>query len=212
MNDLEFLPGLAERHPLVKVNSRGLRLSLREKLRLRYSANLVVDVGGTCQTYPSLPSQSGGVTLSASGAIIGNPVDMLHSDTFCNVGLNGILTLGSGSLRVQVQTSDAVASGTFTDPTSGLAQLPTSFLSGGIIVLNSGDSVGGLTGPAVSGQYIQSGFSFFAGFQRPQRYARLNVISGLFGGPLIGIFLSQYKTTGSGGGFTLSPGSGTVSV
>ncbi len=198
------------------------------------SANLIVDLGGTALSYPTLPAGasgtlSGGV-FAASGALVGQSVDMLHANTFTNLMITGLSLNTSGQLRVQVQTSDTDVSGNYTDPTSGLAQLPTYFESGGIIRLNSGGILGGTIQGAInqggglgntagtsgapnSGYAIQSGFTAFAGFQRIGRYARANVVSGdFYVGPLALAFVSQLKTTGSGGGFTLSPTSGIVQV
>lgn len=180
-----------------------------------YSANLVVDLGNTAYIYPSLTFSGGCWVQSGVGALIGNGCDLLYANTFCNLHVVGQGIFGSGQLRVAIQTSDTDVSGSYTDPTSGLAQFPTSFSSGGILTLNSGSLGGGTFGAGVSGQFIQSGFSVAAGFQRPFRYARANVLSGssdFFVGPLSVSFVSQLKTTGSGGGFTYSPTSGTPSV
>lgn len=162
------------------------------------SANLVVDLFNTTQMTPSIVCSSGGNgTYVCSGAIIGNTVDLLYANTFCNLFISTGISQ-SGLLRVGVQTSDATTSGSFTDPTSGLPQLPTSFQSGGLIWFNSG---GGL----VSGAYTA------AGFQRPHRYARCIALSGdFFNGPIQAGFVSQLKTTGSGGGYTWVPQSGTT--
>lgn len=174
------------------------------------SANLVVDLGGTVLSYPSLVTSG---AFPGSGALIGNSVDLLNANTFCNLNVVGQNAGLSGQLRVAVQTSDADTSGLYTDPTSGLAQLPTSFQSGGILILNSGGIFQGTFSSGTSGQFIQSGFNVFAGFQRPQRFARANVISGdFYNGPLALSFVSQLKTTGSGGGFSFAPQSGNVNV
>jgi hypothetical protein len=198
------------------------------------SANLIVDLGGTALSYPTLPAGasgtlSGGV-FTSSGQLTGQSVDMLHANTFTNLLVGGISLNTSGQLLIQVQTSDTDTSGNFTDPTSGLAQLPTYFESGGIVRFNSGGILGGTIQGAIntggglgntagtsgapnSGCAIQSGFQAFAGFQRVGRYARANVLSGgFFVGPVQIAFVSQLKTTGSGGGFTLSPTSGVVNV
>lgn len=182
------------------------------------SANLIVDLGGTAQTYPTIGSAgtSGGV-FAASGGYIGLSVDMINSDTYCNINAIGVPFFTSGQLRVAVQTSDSDVSGTYTDPTSGLPQFPTSFQSGGILILNSGgllggtqsvSSVGANSGQIQSGYAFQSGFSVCAAFQRPQagRFVRANVLSGdFFAGQLAVGVISQNKTTGSGGGFSYSP-------
>lgn len=189
------------------------------------SANLVVDIGNTCQLFLSLPSPaaaadagiaitSGGCISSLSGVLIGDVADLRDSDTFCNVFVAG-KGFGSGPLLIGVQTSDATTSGTFTDPTSGLAQLPTAFVSGGFLVIGSGaatDTFLGTFGSGVSGQVILSGFVAAAAFQRPHRYARLFVGSGFYDGTLMAGFITNLRTTGSGAGFTFNPGSGTVAV
>ena len=181
------------------------------------SANLIVDLGNTAamQLSVGLGGAGSGLVYAASGAVIGQGVDLRNADTFCNLFAAGNGIFGSGQLRIQIQTSDSDVSGNYTDPTSGLAALPTSFSSGGILILNSGALGGGLLGAFTSGQSIQSGFAVAAGFQRPQAgtYVRANVLSGdFFAGTLTVGFISQYRTTGSGGGFTYSPGSGSVNV
>ncbi len=109
------------------------------------SANLVVDVQNTCVFPPSIINVNG----PASGAIVGNPVDLLLCDTYTNVWV--AMGPTSGVVGIQIQTLDfasglvqsgslsaVLASGNFTDPTSGLAQLPTNISSGGILWVNSG--------------------------------------------------------------------------
>ena len=214
------------------------------------SANLVVDIQNTCQYFTSLAGTGvGGVP--ASGAQIGRIVDLKDSNTYTN--LFAVVTAGtSGSIAVQIQTSDAVASGnffsgggvppsgTFTDPTSGLAAFPNNISSGGIWWVNSGlYSVvqgGGLSGTMNVGTFgagidnifngmgpnglplsgswpaMGSGGIAFSAFQRPSRFARLNVLSGAAAVSVIAGFVANLRTTGSGGGFTLSPGSGAVNV
>ena len=182
-----------------------------------FSANLIVDLNGTAQLGASLPgagltSTPSGLLCGLSGTVIGQSVDMIYSDTFCNVVVQGQAVLNSGPLVLQVQCSDTDVSGKYTDPTSGLAQLPTWFSSGGLLILNSGGD-GGLNQTFVSGQSLLSGFHIAAGFQRPQRFARVNFYSGFgtanqYVGTLTAGFISQYRTTSSGGGQTQSPGSG----
>jgi hypothetical protein len=180
------------------------------------SANYVVDLGNTTQQGMSLvdtPLLSGSILCAASGAVIGTGIDMLHSDSYCNVVIGGVSA--SGQVRIQVQTSDTDVSGNYTDPTSGLAQLPGVFASGGLIWINSGGTGGGAFGPFVSGNAIASGFQVATAFQRLGRYVRANMLnetSVQYAGALQVVFLSQLKTTGSGGGFTLAPTSGTVNV
>ena len=178
------------------------------------SANLILDLGNTTQFGVSIvgdPVLSGALVHPCSGAVIGNIVDMLHSDTYCNLVVTGFSA--SGQLRVVVQNSDTATSGALStgDPTSGIAAFPGAFVSGTILWINSGGTGGGVLGAFVSGQAIASGFGAAQAFQRTGRYVRALLLSGDFGaGPLTVAFLSQFKTTGSGGGFTWSPGSGTT--
>ena len=188
-------------------------------------ASLAVDLGKTTQHLLSFPSPavaadggiaitSGGAMSSLSGVLIGDIVDMRDSDTYCNLLVLG-RGFGSGPLLVGVQTSPDTTSGNFTDPTSGLPQFPDPFQSGGWLIIGSGpatDSRLGVFGSGVSGNYILSGFATFAAFQRPDRYARVVIGSGFYDGLLYAGFVSQLRTTGSGGGFTYAPGSGTVNV
>lgn len=216
------------------------------------SANLIVDIGNTAQFNLSLYS----ITGAQSGTQVGLPIDLQNADTFCNVTVaaGGV---ASGPLLFQVQTADGVSgvpwsggglppSGNFTDPTSGLAQLPTWFSSGGILIVNSGfypipgggggsgTQVAGYPmgtfpfgttpvqnaqgGPAVASGNIQefaSGGVAFAAFQRPNRFARINLLSGgtsASGLPVFAGFVSQLRTTGSGGGYSAQPLSGNVNV
>ena len=207
--------------------SRRARLRAnKSNSRVKHSANLVVDLGGTCQAMTTIAVGGGGLgvmsgqigvvsglAMLASGGIVGQSVDMLHSDTFCNLMVAGQLINTSGQLRIAVQTSDTDVSGNYTDPTSGLAQFPTYFQSGGILWLNSGGQGSGVLNVGASGYALQSGFIQFAAFQRPQRFARAVALSGdFYVGPLSVGFVSQLKTTSSGGGFSYSPGSGVVSV
>ena len=179
------------------------------------SANLLVDLGNTTQQGVSIqdtPLLSGSFIAAGSGVIIGQTINMINANTYCNLQLTGVSA--SGRLRVQVQTADNDTSGEFTDPTSGLAQLPTAFSSGGILWINSGLDNGTL-GPVISGHNIASGWAESAAFIRPGTYVRANVLSegtAQYAGALTATFISQLKTTGSGGGFTLSPSSGVVNV
>lgn len=189
------------------------------------SANLLVDLGGTCQLGTTItpPQTQSGVLSPTSGPVIGTSVYLGNANTACNVLVNGIDYVGSGSITIQVQTSDSDVSGNYTDPTSGLAQLPGAFTSGGLLILNSGGllngtlgstiQIGASSGQPVSGQAIQSGFAVATYFQRPQTFARANVLSGgFFVGAVTVTFISQLRTTGSGGGYTLSPSSGSLNV
>ncbi len=179
------------------------------------SASLLVDLFNTCQVGVSIqdsPLLSGSLNCVASGAIIGQTINLANADTYCNLFANGISA--SGLLRLQVQCSDGTTSGSFTDPTSGLAQFPGAFSSGGILWVNSGGD-NGLLGPVISGQSIASGFFVGAGFQRTGTFARVNALlegSAQFAGSLTAGFISNLRTVGSGGGFTYQPTSGSVSV
>lgn len=207
------------------------------------SAFLAGDLGGGVVSYPSLQALSGfgnpgsGSLDFAGASTFGQGVDLNNADTFCNLQIVGCATTNlSGQVRIGVQCADSDVSGQYTDPTSGLAQLPTYFASGGLIWLNSGGILGGTIPGAISqgaggfgapagavfansgspnsGFAMNSGFSVFAGFQRTGRYARAFVVSGDLGyvGPLYAGFVSQLRTTGSGGGMTFSPSSGQVQV
>ena len=173
------------------------------------SANLIVDLNGTAQLGASLISGNGvsGQVCGLSGVYVGQSIDMLNSDTYCNVFIAGNPALSSGNLIVGVQTADADVSGQYTDPTSGLAQLPTVFQSGGVIWINSGSTGGLYQSGGTSGAYFNSGFVVAAAFQRIGRYARMVFNSGFYIGTLQAGFIAQNKTTGSGGGTSMSPAS-----
>ena len=180
------------------------------------SASLLVDLGQTTYQGVSIqdtPLLSGSFVATGSGAFVGQPLDLLHMDTFCNLFACGVTH--SGQLRLAVQTAPDTNSGSFTDPTSGLAALPTSFQSGGILWINSGGLLNGILGAVVSGQNVLSGWFAAAGFQRPHRYARVVALAeatSQYAGSLTAGFISQLRTIGSGGGFTFSPTSGVVNV
>lgn len=180
------------------------------------SASLTVDLGKTCISIPSVSTnQTSGLMVSVSGAIVGNIVDLRDGDTYCNVAIDGWVAT-SGQLRIAVQTSTGTTSGGFTDPTSGipLLDLPTPFQSGGILWINSGGVFNGIFGSGVSGENVASGFQAIAAFQRVGRYARAIVLSGeTFNGILGSVtFITNRRTTGSGGGFSFQPGSGNINV
>ena len=146
--------------------------------------------------------------------MVGDSVDLINADTFCNLFVQG-KGFGSGPLRVGVQTSDSDTSGTYTDPTSGLPQFPTNFVSGGFVIIGSGnttDTFLGIFGSGVSGQIIQSGFAASAAFVRVGRFARVIVGSGFYDGTLTAGFISYLKTTNPTAGFSYLPGSGSVNV
>jgi hypothetical protein len=173
------------------------------------SANLVVDLANTCDYDVSLR------VISGDSTVVGLVVDLLGANTFCNVWAAGN---NSGPLPILIQTSDTTTSGDFTDPTSGLVQMPVNISSGGIFWVNSGLWSSGYSSPAPSvnnAPVFCSGGIQFGAFQRPQRYARLICTSGnasLTAVPFIAGFVSQRKVTGSGGGFSYSPLSGSVNV
>lgn len=179
------------------------------------SANLIVDIGGTAQSQLTIGigGAGSGNIYAASGAVIGMSVNLIAANTYCNLHVAGTPLFASGQLRIAVQVADADTSGSFVDPTSGTTQLPTSFSSGGILILNSGGLGSGTLNVGTSGQNMQSGFSVYAAFLRNGQFARANVLSGdFYAGTLTVSLVSQLKTTGSGGGFSFSPGSGVVSV
>ena len=155
---------------------------------------------------------SGGAMSSLSGIMVGAIVDLVNANTACQLIAMGN-GFGSGPLILAVQCSDNTTSGSFTDPTSGLAQLPGAFSSGGQLIIGSGPGAFvGLFNSGVSGQGILSGWMGASLFQRPQRYARVLVASGFYDGTLVAGFLSNLRTTGSGGGFSASPLSGNTAV
>ncbi len=171
------------------------------------SANLVVDLANTCDYRASVTVGSG------SNLIVGQIVDLLQADTYTNVFVAG--GIGSGAIEVRIQTSDATTSGSFTDPTSGIANFPVNVVSGGIVFANSGLWVSGnysVTAPVVSAPVFCSGGIQFAAFQRPHQYARLIFNSGPFLNAVTAGFIGNKRTTGSGGGFSYSPTSGVVNV
>ncbi len=173
------------------------------------SANLVVDLGATCDYRASLVNAP-----LLSGPAVGEIVDFLGADTYCNLWAT---TAGpsSGQIAILIQTSDGVASGSFTDPTSGLPRFPTFISSGGIFWVNSGLYVSGwssIAAPVNNAPQFCSGGIAFGAFVRPHRYARLVGLSGDVGSTITAGFVSNKRTIGSGGGSTQSPGSGTPSV
>lgn len=178
------------------------------------SAGLIVDLGNCAQMGVSIqgtPVLSGALVAPCSGAVVGQGISMTNADTYCNLFVAGVMS--SGQLRVAVQCANADTSGSYTDPTSGLADLPGAFSSGGVLWLNSGGAGGGALQPFYSGNAVASGFAVAQGFQRTGAFVRAMLLSGDFGcGPLTVGFISNLRTTGSGGGFTFSPGSGVVSV
>lgn len=172
------------------------------------SASYLVDLANTTDYRTSIMVGSG------SNLIVGEIIDLQQCNSYCNVFVAGGVGGGSGAIEIRIQTSPTTASGSFTDPTSGLAQLPVNVVSGGIIFANSGLWASGnysVTAPISGAPMFCSGGLFAGAFQRPDRYARLINNSGPYPGAITAGFISQKKTTGSGGGFTFSPaGSGNV--
>lgn len=148
------------------------------------SANLHVDLGNTALFVPSINTNlsfGSGSLFGLSGGIVGQWVDLSHSDTFCNVyvaagACSGPLSiaiqtapglydipLGNNALSGNIFSGGVPQSGLFTDPTSGLAQLPTWINSGGIMLVNSGlytvPGQMGASGQQVNG-YTQSTLPF----------------------------------------------------
>lgn len=176
-----------------------------------HSAGLILDLAATGDYRVSYMSTSGG------GSAVGEIVDLLHANSYTNIFAAGNAG-ASGSTSYQIQTSDSTASGTFTDPTSGLARIPQFLCSGGVFVANSGLWVSGnqsLSAPVNNAPLFCSGGVQFAAFLRPDlagRYARIVVLSGAYTAAVTAGFISQKKTTGSGGGFSFSPQTGVVNV
>lgn len=158
------------------------------------SASTLIDLGNTAILYPSICPAAGVGATPASGVIVGGIADLRDSNNFTNLVV-GFGPSTSGQFRVLVQTADDTLSGSFTDPTSGLQVMPTGFLSGGVFVINSGNS------------QLSGGFAA-AGFLSPHRYARALVMSGdQFNAPVVAGFFKQAKRTGVGPGWTNSPAS-----
>ena len=159
------------------------------------SASYLVDLKGSADLDLSLTSPAGvsAYLAPASGIIIGGIIDFIHANSFTNL-LVAAGQSNSGTFRLGVQTSDTTNSGDFVAPYSGSAYLPTAFTSG--MVLTFGSTA------------YNSGFIDSAAFQAPARYGRINLLAETtdqWQGALLAGFVRQYKTTGSGGGFTQSP-------
>ena len=165
-------------------------------------ANLVIDIGGSCLFDLSNINTSGSTTPS-SGVLVGRGVDLLNASTLCNAMVS-YGTSQSGFIGVQFQESDTDVSGNYVP--IQVASGTWNWLSGGRLVINS-------SGIGQSGVGIVSGDMAFSAFERRYRYVRSIVESGgLWDAPVNVGFVSQLKVTGSGGGFSYSPGSGTVNV
>ncbi len=217
MNELELIAVGMGTQPWAELSRRQRKRLARFCRTRRFSAGLVIDLGQTCDYRTSLLA-----LVSGQSTNVGVVVDLANADTNCQVWLTN--TYGfSGELPLFIQTSDGTASGGFTDPTSGLpaGSFPIGgfVASGGMFWANSG--IGWVSGnngpnaPADSAPLLASGGIVFTSFQRPHRYARLLLTSGNASiTNFLGAagFLSNKRTTGSGGGFSLQPGSGAVSV
>lgn len=181
-------------------------------------ASLLIDLENTTQQTMSVGLADGVGNVPASGVIVGVIGDFNNTDSNCNMQVLGGPI--SGPFFVKVQTSDQTTSGSFTDPTSGLAVMPSQFLSGGRLCVNSGIGYGSgnLNLPFAVGSgnpIFCSGGTFGASFQRPQagRYVRAIVESGSAVVQHVYVnFVSQLIATGSGGGTSMLPTSGGVSV
>lgn len=135
------------------------------------AAGLTVDLGNTTYFPPSISqANNSGTALSSGNQIVGQWLDLSNTDTFCNVYAS--VGACSGPIGLAIQTAPGPntlppftnafsgsvfsgggpLSGQFTDPTSGLAQLPTWVSSGGILWLNSGlyTTPGGLNASGVN--------------------------------------------------------------
>lgn len=177
--------------------------------------NHIVDLANSCDYHVSLWS------LSGQAVQVGRIVDLLGAHINTNLFVAG--TVQSGPLQLYVQTSDSTTSGSFTDPTSGLptGAFPVQgrIVSGGIFYANSGLYASGYSSPdfnlGTGGGPLTSGGFALASFQRPHRYARVVLQSGNAVGAASIIaagFIGQKVQGVSGGGYTLSPGSGTINV
>ncbi len=173
------------------------------------SASYLVDAANTLDAKASINLGSG------ASFTVGEILDLGYANTFTNVVVAG--GVGSGPIEIRAQTSDATTSGSFTDPTSGLAALPVNCVSGGVWFANSGLWASGVSSPfpAVSGAplFCSGAIQFVGGFQSPHRYVRLINNSGVFPVWFTAGVVKQKKVTGSGtGGWTYSPTSGTINV
>ena len=134
------------------------------------SANYHTDIQNTAGYYASISTTTG------TGPLVGQWVDMSNTDSYCNLyfaagGASGPfyvavqtapglwdVPFGGNSFSGSIFSGGSPASGSFTDPTSGLAQLPTNLNSGGIWIVNSGvyttPGGGGASGQLVNGAPI----------------------------------------------------------
>lgn len=169
---------------------------------------------GTALAGVSLPGAAvispSGQLCGLSGMIVGDVVDLKDGNTNCNIFILAKAAAPlSGAALISVQTSPDTTSGNFTDPTSGYAvgDLPSWISSGGIFRV-------GASGYPDSAANVASGAIAFGHFVRPHRYARLTHAPGTstFVGAVTAGFITNKRTIGSGGGFSFSPSSGSVSV
>lgn len=145
--------------------------------------------------------------MPASGTTIGQGLDFTLANGYCNVVVNGGPSL-SGSFQVAVQCAASNTSGLFTDPTSGLLQMPSNLNSGGILICNSGANLSG-------SNFLSGGTSELGAFLRPagQPWVRAVILSGSqMHAPVNVAFIEQALITGSGAGFTYLPSSGVINV
>lgn len=171
------------------------------------SASTTIDLNGTTLNGQSVGTAAGVGGTPASGVIVGVGLDFTMANGYCNLWAAGGPSL-SGVYRVAVQCAAANTSGSYTDPTSGLANFPSQFQSGGILIVNSGAGLSGST-------FLSGGPFEFSAFLRPagQPWVRAVVLSGdQFNAPVNAGFVEQGAFTGSGQGYTFLPGSGTISV
>lgn len=176
-------------------------------------ASLLVDLENTTQQWASIALADGVGNVPASGVIVGNIIDMKDADTNCNMQVNAGPC--SGPFFVKVQNSDAVTSGSFTDPTSGYAVMPSQFLSGGRLCVNSGlVASGGPQGTFIDSAPLMCSGGVYAGsFQRVGRFTRAIIESGSTIAQHVSVnFISQLIATGSGGGYSISPQSGGTGI
>lgn len=158
----------------------------------------LVDLGNTLMHVPSIMPANGVGSSPASGEIVGLYGDLRDANCATNLMVAHAGVASGLQFRVQVQTSLATTSGTFTDPTSGLQRMPTGFLSGGILVCGSG------------GAFVSGGVTRGA-FMRPgdHRYVRARILSGdNTAVPVYAGFDAASKRTGIGPGYSFSPASG----
>lgn len=175
------------------------------------SANSVIDLFSAVDCRTSLIGVSG--DIFTVGSIVDLQGAHVNTQVWCAPAGGG-----SGIIELRIQTSDGTTSGSFTDPTSGMATdtfANQMVKSGGILYLNSGLYVSGYSHREAvvnNAPLFCSGGIDGSWFQRPHRYARLILNSGTYPNAITAGLLCQKHVTGSGGGFSYQPGSGSVSV